>query len=300
MDGERRKEELAKKRQKLAELRRAREERKQVFSHNADPPVKPVDLERDRKEKEMIEVDNLVKALLADKTVRPGTPSNAEDSDGSDKGKTERGRHSISMHSQHSQYSPNTSVPQSPQIPNLNTRYIPDFSPFDAVILDIAPKEIVLYSKEVQTSENSFGPPPPSEEEIRSKILKELEEIERQERLAQEEQHRKKIVNSADFADFIDHTTKIIERALNENYDFMKDYSISKDNPELVVAAYNKNPIAMNEPDGAVLVWNLRLLERPEFIFHSQSDVLTVAFSDFHPKYVIGGTYSRQTALDDK
>ncbi|CAG8732317.1 13013_t:CDS:2, partial [Cetraspora pellucida] len=111
MDGERRKEELAKKRQKLAELRRAREERKQVFSNNTDP--KPTDLERDRKEKEMIEVDNLVKALLADKTVRPGTPSNPEDSDGSDKGKTERGRNfSLSMHSQHSQYSPSTSVPQ--------------------------------------------------------------------------------------------------------------------------------------------------------------------------------------------
>ncbi|CAG8760953.1 8347_t:CDS:10, partial [Cetraspora pellucida] len=354
MDGERRKEELAKKRQKLAELRRAREERKQVFSNNTDP--KPTDLERDRKEKEMIEVDNLVKALLADKTVRPGTPSNPEDSDGSDKGKTERGRNfSLSMHSQHSQYSPSTSVPQSPQIPNLTTRYIPDFSSFDAVILDIAPKEIVLYSKEVQTSENSFGPPPPSEDEIRSKIVKELEEIERQERQAQEEQRarleaekkknqkdknitdeeRKKIVNSADFADFIDHTTKIVERALNENYDFMKDYSISKDvesdektgnrvkymcsffddkwsknrsvtdvnwskkNPELVVASYNKNPIAMNEPDGAVLVWNLRLLERPEFVFHSQSDVLTVAFSDFHPKYVIGGTYSGQIVLWD-
>ncbi|CAG8792737.1 14924_t:CDS:2, partial [Cetraspora pellucida] len=133
-----------------------------------------------------------------------------------------------------------------PQIPTLSTRYIPDFSSFDAVILDIAPKEIVLYSKEVQTSENSFGPPPPSEDEIRSKIVKELEEIERQERQAQEEQRarleaekkknqkdknitdeeRKKIVNSADFADFIDHTTKIVERALNENYDFMKDYSI--------------------------------------------------------------------------
>lgn len=33
MDMDRRKEELEKKRQKLAELRRAREERKQVFSH---------------------------------------------------------------------------------------------------------------------------------------------------------------------------------------------------------------------------------------------------------------------------
>ncbi|CAG8466029.1 3650_t:CDS:10 [Dentiscutata erythropus] len=359
MDGERRKEELAKKRQKLAELRRAREERKQVFSNNqastATEPIKATDLERDRKDKE-IDLDILVKSLLADKAAgRPGTPSNAEDSDSSDKGRAEKGRNfSISMHSHYSP-SPSTSVPPSPQIPTLSARYIPDFSSFDAVILDIAPKEIVLYSKEVQTSENSFGPPPRSEEEIRTDILKEFEEKERLERLAQEEERarleakkkenqrvkqinddeKKRIINSAEFAEFVDHTTKIVERALNENYDFMKDYSVSKDvesdektgarvkymcsffddrwsknrsvtdvnwskkNPELVVASYNKNPIAMNEPDGVVLVWSLRLLERPEFIFHSQSDVLTVAFSDFHPKYVIGGTYSGQIVLWD-
>jgi dynein intermediate chain, cytosolic len=40
--------------------------------------------------------------------------------------------------------------------------------------------------------------------------------------------------------------------------------------PELSVAAYNKNPAAVNEPDGIVAVWNLHLLERPEFVFHSQ------------------------------
>ena len=40
--------------------------------------------------------------------------------------------------------------------------------------------------------------------------------------------------------------------------------------PELSVASYNKNPAALNEPDGIVAVWNLHLLERPEFIFHSQ------------------------------
>lgn len=40
--------------------------------------------------------------------------------------------------------------------------------------------------------------------------------------------------------------------------------------PELNVASYNKNPAALNEPDGIVAVWNLHLLERPEFVFHSQ------------------------------
>lgn len=41
---------------------------------------------------------------------------------------------------------------------------------------------------------------------------------------------RKKIISSNEFIDFIDHSTKIVERVLNENYDYMKDYSIIKDN----------------------------------------------------------------------
>jgi dynein intermediate chain len=40
--------------------------------------------------------------------------------------------------------------------------------------------------------------------------------------------------------------------------------------PELAVSSYNKNPLAPNEPDGVALVWNLHLLDRPEFVFHSQ------------------------------
>ncbi|CAJ0913167.1 15505_t:CDS:2, partial [Entrophospora sp. SA101] len=70
-------------------------------------------------------------------------------------------------------------------------------------------------------------------------------------------------------------------------------------NAELCVTSYNKNPMAMNEPDGVVLVWNLHLIERPEFVFHSQSDVLTTMFSEFHPTLIVGGTYSGQIVLWD-
>ncbi|GAA5798301.1 Cytoplasmic dynein 1 intermediate chain 2 [Helicostylum pulchrum] len=73
----------------------------------------------------------------------------------------------------------------------------------------------------------------------------------------------------------------------------------SIDYPELVVSSYNKNPLAPNEPDGVALVWNEHLLDRPEFVFHSQSDVLSVMFSKFHPNYIIGGTYSGQIVLWD-
>lgn len=57
--------------------------------------------------------------------------------------------------------------------------------------------------------------------------------------------------------------------------------------------------MAVNEPDGIACIWNLHLLGSPEFVFHSQSDVLAVLFSDFHPNYVIGGTYSGQIVLWD-
>lgn len=45
------------------------------------------------------------------------------------------------------------------------------------------------------------------------------------------------------------------------------------------MASYNKNPAALNEPDGIVAVWNLHMLERPEFVFHSQVHSPTKFFS---------------------
>jgi dynein intermediate chain len=39
--------------------------------------------------------------------------------------------------------------------------------------------------------------------------------------------------------------------------------------------------------------------DRPEYIFHAQSDILTAKFSPFHPNYIIGGSYSGQVLLWD-
>jgi dynein intermediate chain, cytosolic len=44
------------------------------------------------------------------------------------------------------------------------------------------------------------------------------------------EEDKKKILSSNEFVEFIDYSTKVVERALNENYDFMKDYSIINHN----------------------------------------------------------------------
>lgn len=43
----------------------------------------------------------------------------------------------------------------------------------------------------------------------------------------------------------------------------------------------------------------MHLLDRPEFTFRAQSDVLSIAFSPFHPNHIYGGTYSGQVLLWD-
>nr|CAG8515002.1 5191_t:CDS:10 [Entrophospora candida]CAG8593231.1 14951_t:CDS:10 [Entrophospora candida] len=143
------------------------------------------------------------------------------------------------------------------------------------------------------------------------------------------------ILSSSNFIEFISNTTGIVETAINETYDFMKDYTVTEDltsyentgsrvnllfsfydekwnknrsvtdvkwskkNPEYCVASYNKNVVAVNEPDGLVLVWNIHTKDKPEYVFYSQSDVLTTRFSDFDPSIVIGGTYSGQILIWD-
>lgn len=155
-------------------------------------------------------------------------------------------------------------------------------------------------------------------------------------------------VNASDeFQDFVEKSTKVIERALDEEYDVLADYSLgglrdiddededgtgttagkkarrikevaqfyderwSKKRmitdldfanpkyPELVLASYTKNPSAPQDPDGLVQVWNLHMHDRPEYIFHAQSDILTAKFSPFHPNLIIGGAYSGQVLLWD-
>jgi dynein intermediate chain len=79
----------------------------------------------------------------------------------------------------------------------------------------------------------------------------------------------------------------------------ISDMNFSPKFPELLLAAYTKNPSAPHEPDGLVQVWNMHLHDRPEFVFHAQSDVLSAKFSPFHPNLIVGGCYSGQVLLWD-
>lgn len=65
----------------------------------------------------------------------------------------------------------------------------------------------------------------------------------------------------------LDWSPKVSEAAVNlSKAHYVAQY------PELNAASYNKNPAAINDPDGIVAVWNMHLTDRPEFVFHSQVD----------------------------
>ncbi|RDB23819.1 Cytoplasmic dynein 1 intermediate chain 1 [Hypsizygus marmoreus] len=221
-------------------------------------------------------------------------------------------------------------------------------------LFELPQKERVIYNKEVQTTAIETESPGDYEEELRQRMQREREieaeraardkeleeesvklemEIEQEIRELSEEE-RASIFAAPEFLDFVEQSSKIVQRALNDGYDYIRDYTIGAESggddsegrvkrvcefyderygknrsitdvdwspkyPELSVASYNKNPAALNEPDGIVAVWNLHLLERPEFVFHSQSDVLSVTFSPFHSNLIFGGTYSGQILLWD-
>ncbi|KAL4872198.1 hypothetical protein BDV12DRAFT_211125 [Aspergillus spectabilis] len=196
------------------------------------------------------------------------------------------------------------------------------------------------------------------DDEIRKKLRKEIEEeLQATQETAQEDagpdvalryplrtlddDELKAVTSSDDFLDFVERSAKVIERALDEEYDVLADYelggmdaeleedeehgkkkrgikevcqfwddrwskkrmisdiSFSPKFPELVLAAYTKNPSAPHEPDGLVQIWNQHLHSRPEYVFHSTSDILTAKFSPFHPNLIVGGSYSGQVLLWD-
>ncbi|KAJ5458264.1 hypothetical protein N7475_009652 [Penicillium sp. IBT 31633x] len=156
-----------------------------------------------------------------------------------------------------------------------------------------------------------------------------------------EDDELKAVTSSDDFLDFVERSSKVIERALDEDYDVLADYelggtdghlqedeeagkkrrgihemchfwderwsknriisdlSFSPKFPELLLASYTKNTSAPHEPDGLVQIWNQHLQSRPEYVFHSTSDILTAKFSPYHPNLVVGGSYSGQVLVWD-
>ncbi|KAL7424429.1 hypothetical protein Q5752_000112 [Cryptotrichosporon argae] len=364
---DRRRQEIEEKRAKLAELRRARDERKQLLAQ-ADQ-VQPLTTSRK-------DVNDLVDSLLT--STRPGSPAigtsrpssaavasseQAASAPGTPGGRVSRLSNDGSE-ARRSVYA----APQSQADGESFQPAVVDYVDTHTELYELPSKvtKPETYSKSVQTSVSvATGPDADeddedraprrlengreSEDEMRSRILAEMEEerkaleaelrelkVKSEQKVAElSSDQRQAIFSAPDFSSFIEESARIVQRALSDNYDYIRDYTIGIDGAfddnegskvklccafederwtagrsvtdldwspkfhELVVASYNKNPARPNDPDGIVAVWNLHLLERPEFVFHSPSDVLSVSFSPFHPTLVFGGSYSGQVLLWD-
>ncbi|KAJ5247023.1 hypothetical protein N7468_002006 [Penicillium chermesinum] len=341
-----RKNEILAKRAKLAELKKQREIREKEFTNtrnsvgDASEIASPVP---SRSDHGRAELDDLISRLVD----RPGSASISHGIEGAGRGSR-----------------PN-SVLSASQLSGENAEpYTPSTRPQSQSIAVQTVGEEAFVSKAVQTDlsdeqtpsadgsvasdeEDAVGSKRLSrrnrerDEEIREKIRKEIEEELRYPLRMLDDDELKAVTSSGEFLDFVERSAKVIERALDEDYDVLADYELggldgdleedpdsgkkrrgikeicqfyderwskkrmvsdlnfSPKFPELVVASYTKNPSAPHEPDGLVQVWNQHLTSRPEYVFHSTSDILTAKFSPFHPNIIVGGSYSGQVLLWD-
>ncbi|KAJ2083481.1 hypothetical protein H4R24_000754 [Coemansia sp. RSA 988] len=368
-----RREELEKKRAKLAELRRQREERKRAAMQAREQQQQPgagggkVDPQ---------DINELVNSLVGDRARSPsrqhspatGAVTPMMSHEGSGIGRDRSISSATSIGTQIGSPVARAATPGTSGFGEAAAvagggmatgvlRAVPQFKTSSTVIFDFPPKETIVYNKEVQTTDGSVQLDKNllTEEEIERRVQQIREKDEKVRAAREEERARREaeakvkesevrrltdeqragILESSDFAAFVEQRSRAMERALDEEYDFMVDYTLAAATeseeaggeqlklaltfhddkvsrgrsvmdlawsgrfPELVAAAYNRNPMAPNEPDGAVAIWNTHLRERPEFVFYAPSDVLRVAFSDFNPNIVVGGAYSGQILLWD-
>ncbi|BEJ15171.1 hypothetical protein CspHIS471_0409380 [Cutaneotrichosporon sp. HIS471] len=358
---EHRRKEIEAKRAKLQELRRAREERSKLLATASTPgsgtesPAPPAS----RKDVNSF-VDNVIAARPGSPYSRPSTagPSAAPVRTASPvSAPGTPGRTSRLSEARVPSMSGMSGFDEPP--PEVTVEFINTY----AEIYDMPSKAIKpeTYSKSVQTMVSTNvqteefdnvpdGAGHETENETFSRMVAQLDEERRQlEREVKElkaktdnlqlqvlpDDQRQAILTAPEFSAFLEGSSRIVQRALSDGYDYIKDYTIGLDSgyddgegqrvklvcafaderwtagrsvtdldwspkyPELVAASYNKSRSAPNDPQGIVAVWNLHLLERPEFVFHAPSDVLSVCLSPFHPQLVFGGSHSGQVLLWD-
>ncbi|KAI6120798.1 WD40-repeat-containing domain protein [Pisolithus croceorrhizus] len=349
---ERRRAEIEAKKAKLEALRKARADRQRAENERRQTEVASASVAARR------EVDDLVNALVGSRGLdsggdvtpsssMPGTPprqsalfygTSALSPSGRASRQSDVGSDRISMGT--TMITTANSGTEHVMERTLTPRFVPDLIDVEQELFELPQRERVIYNKEVQTTAVEVETAEVSIEDIRQQSQrerereleaeravreKELEEesIQLDKEIEQEirelsEEERTSILTAPEFLDFVEQSSKIVQRALNDGYDYIRDYTVGTETngddsegkrvkricafyderygknrsitdidwspkyPELSVASYNKNPAALNEPDGIVAVWNLHLLERPEFVFHSQSDVLSVTCSPFH------------------
>lgn len=254
--------------------------------------------------------------------------------------------------------------PAASALGDVGPRAAPELIDVETELYELPQRQRVFYTKEVQTatlgeSDDDDDHAPSggvgaeartreTEQTLRAQILAEhaaelaarQEEARLERELAQQlreltDDERAAVYAAHDFGEFVERSTKIVERALTDTYDVLRDYRLADDElldstagsqlrlvrtfgagdrmfagrsitaidwsakfPELCAVAYSRTEHE-ESPDGLVAVWNMHLAERPEFVFHAQTDVLSVCFSPFHPTLVVGGTYSGQILVWD-
>uniref|UniRef100_A0AAY4ES03 Cytoplasmic dynein 1 intermediate chain 2 n=1 Tax=Denticeps clupeoides TaxID=299321 RepID=A0AAY4ES03_9TELE len=323
--------ELERKKQRLAQIReekkRKEEERKKKEAEqkkDAPPPQDDSDLEKKRRDAEVL-LQSM--GITSDVSAVPPPMSPTAKSAGtpSETGSQDSGDGAVGPRTLHWDSDP--SALQLHSDSDLGRGLI-KLAMAKVTHVDFPPREMVSYSKETQT-------PVMTEQKEDCKNKTEhgkpfLNNLTEEEKL--------QILHSEEFMNFFDHNSRIIERALSEHVDVFFDYSgrdleekegeiqagaklslnrqfsderwskhrvvtcldWSPQYPELLVASYNNNEDAPHEPDGVALVWNMKYKKStPEYVFHCQSAVMSVAFAKFHPNMVVGGTYSGQIVLWD-
>lgn len=327
-----RKAELERKRKKLEEIRRNREEKKRVEAGKAAKSTEggpslytESDLDRKRREADELLKDIDLAGIKA--TVTAQTPPQKTVSSNSPQQQTSAG-------------SPIRTV----------SRPVVKLAKSTLNQTNIPPKETVVYSKETQTpvvqhSTESDEEPVTNDNEFKEPEKPDIKEPEKNEEDEQKEENpvivelsedqKEKILSSSEFQYFFDRASRIIERAICETdvtFDYGKTEDVEGDSqnlisisvnrefidekwsrhrvvtsldwspqyPELLVASYSNNEDAPREPDGAALIWNINYKKTsPEYIFHCQSGVMSTRFARFHPNLIVGGTYCGQIVLWD-
>ncbi|KAI9350799.1 WD40-repeat-containing domain protein [Obelidium mucronatum] len=329
MDSQRRRDEIEKKKLKIAELKRTREERTRALQ--ATQKDEAQNFAARRKELELLVASLVGEKARKDEAAAAPPPQLA-----------------AVAPTQRRDFGADADQSEAP--PPARAR----LAMASMVLFEAPPQEkAVCYEKEQQTVDSSFQTDelPDEEEEAVVAVEKEADPMETADPVPEvpqirgdsrmsiqsimDEVEREIILQSWQFQEFFEDASKLVERALVNKYDVLTDYTMSDEgrkeidtgkgikpvvsffderwtknrsvtdlswsprHPELVLASYNKNQVAINDPDGVLLIWNLHVPARPEFVFHAQSDITTATFSPFHPNLIIGGTYSGQILIWD-
>eukprot|EP01083_Nonionella_stella_P178497 630705_1 len=149
------------------------------------------------------------------------------------------------------------------------------------------------------------------------------------------EDEKNKIIQSSEFASFIERSSLLVERALAQpdiTFDFFEDTKMvdasidikesvlpkfvfedpkcknrtivamdwSSKFPQLILVSYARShEPSSTQADGLIMVWSLDMPQRPEKVFTCQSTVLSLTFHISHPHLILGGTQAGEILIWD-